>query len=168
MADGSTPTPRRPQSRWNPPHPGSRVAAGVRTASPRAIPYQGGSTAPRSCMGGYAYGYETVAVCSTPFLFLLMPSVQRRAHEQEEEPDEEGDEDLGEVGVGVGVDGSWCILWKFKIRPPRNQDRIFGIRRRSGSRRLWVVVGFCVFLFTVVVCPFRLCRQSHHCRRWAE
>jgi hypothetical protein len=49
-------------------------------------------------MGGYAYGYGTAAVCSAPFLFPLMPFLQNRADEQEKEPepDEEGDEDLGE------------------------------------------------------------------------
>jgi hypothetical protein len=54
-------------------------------------------------------------------------------------------------GVGVGVDGSWCVLWKFKSVPRVIKTEFSAYVGGAAAVVFGVVIGFCVFLFTVVV-----------------
>jgi hypothetical protein len=58
--------------------------------------------------------------------------------------------DGGGAGV-VGVDGSWCVLWKFKSAPRAIKTEFLAYVGGAAAVVFGVVIGFCVFLFTVVV-----------------
>jgi hypothetical protein len=54
--------------------------------------------------------------------------------------------------VGVGVDSSWCVLWKFKFTIIKTE--FLAYLGEAAAVVFGVVVGFCAFLFKVVGLPF--------------